>query len=128
MLRRAQVAAWERLGHRGLFLILLGAYDLFYGLYLVQGGPLAARTLLPEDAWGWAWTGCGAALCAASLMRRDGWAFALAALLVTAWAGEFYRLQYLGLPDQWIRGTYFLAFALVITAVAGWPEPVLLPP
>ena len=59
MLRRAQVAVWERLGHRGLFLILLGVYDLFYGLYLVRGGPVLAATLLPERAWGWVWIGCG---------------------------------------------------------------------
>lgn len=128
MLRRAQAAVWERLGHRGLFLILLGAYDLFYGLYLVRGGPVLAATLLPERAWGWVWIGCGIAACAAGWMRRDGWAYALGALLVTAWAGEFFRLQYLGVADQWIRGSYFLAFALVITAAAGWPEPALLPP
>ena len=123
-MRKAQAAVWGRLGHRGLVLILLGAYDLLYGLYLIRGGPLVARTLLPEGAWGWAWAGCGAALAAGGLMRRDGWAFALGALLETVWAGEFYRLQYLGVPGQWIRGSYFLAFALIITAAAGWPEPV----
>lgn len=122
MLRRARTAAWERLGHRGLFLILLGAYDLFYGLYLVQGGPLGHALLLPERDWGWAWIGCGAAVAAGGLRKRDGWAFALAALLKCVWAGEFFRLQYLGVPEQWIRGAYWLALALIVTAVSSWPE------
>ncbi len=122
MLARARIAIWERTGHRGLFLILLGVYGIFYGLYLVRGGALGHALLLPERDWGWVWIGGGLAVAAGGLRKRDGWAFAIAALIPAVWAGEFFRLQYLGVPGQWIRGAYWLALALIVTAVSSWPE------
>ena len=122
--KAAACRAWRRLGHRGLFLVLLGVYDLFFGLYLIRGGALIAPTLLPEDAWGWAWITTGTLLIAGGTRDRDGWAFALAVFVKTAWALESFRLQFQHHPDQWIRGCYFLALALVVLAVSSWPEDV----
>ena len=109
-------------GHRGAFLAALGVYDLFFGLYLVRGGPLLAPLLLPEDAWGWCWIGTGILLACGAALRRDGLLFALAVFVKTAWALEYFRLQFQHHPDQWIRGCYFLALAAVVVAVAAWPE------
>lgn len=123
VLARARKAAWGRAGHRGTFLILLGVYDLFFGLYLVRGGAVIAPTLIPRDAWGWAWIAAGMLLIYGGTRDRDGLFYALAAFVKAAWALEYFRLQLLHYPDQWIRGCYFLALALIVTVVSAWPEP-----
>jgi hypothetical protein len=121
-LGRARRAVWERAGHRGLFLLTLGVYDLFYGAYLIAGGPVVARLLLPSVTWGWGWVACGTLLLAGGLMDRDGWAFAVATAVKVAWALEFARLALLGVPGQGWRSGYFLALALVVICTSAWPE------
>jgi len=115
-------AAWRVLGRRGTFLILLGAYDLFYGWYLAAGGPLGHALFLPERAWGWAWIGTGIALIAGGTRQRDGLFFGLAVLMKTVWAMEYYRAWLLGQPLQWVRGCFFLALALIVVLISSWPE------
>lgn len=122
MLKTRLRATCRALGHRGGFLVLLGAYDLFFGSYLIAGGPLIAATLLSEHAWGWIWLTVGTALIIGGTRQKDQWFYALSAFLKCAWAAEFFRLELLGYHGQWLRGCYYLAFALIVVVVASWPE------
>ena len=115
-------AACRVLGHRGGFLALLGGYDLFFGCYLITGGPFIAATLLPEHAWGYTWLAVGALLIYGGTRQRDQWFYTLAAFTKCAWAAEFFRLDLLGVPGQWLRGCYYLAFAAIVVLIASWPE------
>ena len=122
MLKTRLRAACRALGHRGGFLILLGIYDLFFGAYLIAGGRLIASILLPEHAWGYIWLAVGTALIYGGTRQRDQWFFALSAFTKCAWAAEFFRLEVQGIPGQWLRGCYYLAFAAIVVLIASWPE------
>ncbi len=124
VLARTRKAAWERAGHRGLFLFLLGCFDIFYGWYLAAGGALQFPTLIPEMAWGIIWLSAGALLiCCGTWVKRDAPFYAVAAGLKCAWALEFLRLQEQHSSLQWTRGAYWLMFALIVVAASAWPEP-----
>jgi hypothetical protein len=112
----------DRIGRRGLFLLLFGLYDIFYGWYLAAGGGLGHLLLVPETAWGWTWISVGAVLISGAACRRDEWFFALAALIKTAWAMEYFRSQALHIPLQWTRGCYFLVLALIVVAASSVPD------
>ena len=122
VLRQAREAAWARAGHRGVFLALLGCYDIFFGWYLAAGGALQFPTVIPVMAWGIIWLTAGALLACGAAVKRDAPFFALAACLKTAWALEFFRLQAEHGGLEWIRGAYWLALALIVLAVSAWPE------
>ena len=112
----------KKTGHRGVFLLLLGIYDLFFGAYLLAGGPLGAGLLIPEHTWGSIWIGTGLILLTGVPAKMDRWQFSAASLVKTAWAMEYFREAALGYPWAWLRGSYWLAFALLVLAVAAWPE------
>ena len=114
---------WRHAGYRGMFLLLLAAFDVFYGLYLVLGAPLQFAPLIPERAWGIIWLAVAAALAEGALLGERRWHFALAVALKTAWAMEFFRLQHLHGSLEWTRGGYFLALAGLVLLASAWPEP-----
>jgi hypothetical protein len=116
-----------RVGHRGLFLIALGLFDIFYGLYLVLGGQLQFPLQLSNQFWGWAWTGVGAALVIGAFMRRDAPFFALAVFIKTAWALEFVRLTFISDKLQWPRAASWGCFAILVLIASAWPEPRMVP-
>ena len=121
----------HRIGHRGAFLVCLGAYDLFFGLYLVAGGALQYVPLIGERTWGIVWMSIGAFLCAGALTRHDAPFFAAAILIKIVWALETFRLDWFNHDaDYWIRGCYWLALCAAIITVANWPEPtrIIKPP
>ena len=120
---RARRAGWGRLGHRGLFLFPLGCYDVFYGSFLAAGGALQYPTLIPEAAWGGVWVSVGALLLCGAWVKRDAVFFAAAAGLKMAWALEFVRLEAQHASLEWTRAAYWVMFAVIVVAVAGWPEP-----
>ena len=119
---RVRKVLWTRIGHRGLFLALLGTYDVFYGTYLAANGALQFTTLIPETAWGVIWLATGGLLMCGAWVKRDAAFFALAAGLKMAWACEFLRLAERHSSLQWTRAAYWLAFALIVLAVSAWPE------
>ena len=116
--------AGRALGYRGGFLWLLAAFDVFYGWYLASGGALEYGLFVPERAWGTIWLAVAALLAFGGTRSWDGWYFAAAVALKTAWAMEFFRFQ-LEYPGslQWTRGAYFLALALIVLLASAWPEP-----
>ena len=115
----------RRVGYRGTFLILLGFFDVFYGWYLAAGAAIQHPFLIGEQAWGWIWIGVGVVLfCGAPLPPdRDRWCYTVAACLKIFWALEFFRLQLIGVPYDWTRGSYFLALTGIVMLAAAWPEP-----
>ena len=106
-------------GHRGAFLAALGVYDLFFGLYLVRGGPLLAPLCCPRTRGAGAGSAPDTAACGAAL-RRDGLRLARAVFVQTAWALEY--------PAQFQHhrtsgpGGAAPGAGCVVVAVAAWPE------
>lgn len=124
-LRRAAAALRGRLGYRGTFLALLGAYDLFFGAYLL-GGRLEHSLVLPQTAWGIVWLVTGLALIAGGFLpgRWDTPFFALGVLVKAAWAFEYFWLSvHSEVAFDWARGCYFLCLAVIVMMVSSWPEP-----
>ena len=124
-LRRAAAALRGRLGYRGTFLALLGAYDLFFGTYLL-GGRLQHSLVLPQTAWGIVWLVTGSVLIVGGFLpgRWDTPFFALGVLVKAAWAFEYFWLSvHSGIAFDWARGCYFLCLAVIVMMVSSWPEP-----
>jgi hypothetical protein len=120
-------AIWKRLlrriGHRGLFLLTLGLFDIFNGLFLLLGGQLQFPLQLSNYVWGWIWIGVGAFLITGAFFKRDSVFFAAAVLVKTAWALEYIRLSYISGTLQWPRAAYWTSFAVIVLVVSAWPEP-----
>jgi hypothetical protein len=115
----------HRIGHRGTFLITIGIYDIFYGWYLAIGGQIQALPLIGENPWGWIWISTGIFLIAGAFTKRDAIFFTLAIFIKVVWALEYFRLDYVEhIPDDWLRGCYWLALSCAILAAAWWPEPI----
>lgn len=114
----------QRIGHRGAFLLAMGAYDLFYGWYLAAGYPSRATPLLGEFSWGVIWLTVGVLLTGGAFTHRDAPFFTAAIGVKTVWALEYFRLDWvLHQAGDWLRGCYWLALAAAILVVAWWPEP-----
>jgi hypothetical protein len=116
-----------RFSHRGAFLMLVGIYDVFYSLYLLANGSLQAVAGLSEYAWGIIWLTTGVVLILGSTIvwrkkRFDGVFFALAIGIKVAWAMQYFRLEQLRYPLEWIRGAYFLIFALIVLLASSWRD------
>ena len=115
----------RRIGRRGAFLCCIGAYDLFYGWYLVIGAAIEHVPLIGERPWGWLWIAAGVFLVAGAFFRHDALFYAAAILIKVVWALEFFRLDVQAhVPDDWFRGCYWLALSAAILVVSGWREPV----
>jgi hypothetical protein len=126
----ARLARWlaRHAGRRGAFLAFLAVLDLAYGRALITSSviPLAHGPdfLLPLAAWGWIWTGTGAACAAGVLMARDRIPYTLAAALKGAWGVLYASIWVEGTaPDAWVSVAVWLTFSLTVLLVAGWPEP-----
>ena len=114
----------HRIGHRGAFLLCIAVYDLFFGLYLAEGGSIQHVPLIGERPWGWIWLAAGMFLICGAFTHRDAAFFTTAVLVKMVWALEYFRLDYMANDhDEWIRGCYWLALAAAVTVAAFWPEP-----
>lgn len=120
--------AVHRLGRRGAFLIFLAVLDgvYAYGLLIQAPAPAShpsADLLLPVQAWAGLWAATGLACAASSAIRRDRVAYTLAATLKAAWAGTATWQWASGLlPNGWLSGVVWLAFAATVLVIASWPE------
>ena len=120
--------ARDRAGRRGAFLAFLALLNTAVG-YSLLTTPAAQRgtmdLLLPWPVWGWVWVAAGVVCAAGVFARRDWWAFTVAAVLMGAWAllsVDLWLVQ--GQPRGWVSVVIWVAFALTVRVVAGWPEPV----
>ena len=115
-----------RVGRRGAFLAFLAVLDLAYGysLFAASAPQRLVNLLLPWQAWGVIWMVVGVACLTGVFALRDRVQFTLAATLKGAW-GLLYVDVWLvqGLPRGWVSVVLWLAFALTVVLVSGWPEP-----
>jgi hypothetical protein len=110
----------RRFGYRGAFLLLLGIYDIFFGIFLVRGALIGHELYIPEKWWGVIWIVIGIALLAGSLIKHNQLFFALAVRIKMTWALEYFNPKDAG--TQWTRGVYTLALAGIVVLIASWPE------
>ena len=130
-MRGALTRTRARVGRRGAFLAFLAVLDAAFGysLLTVPRAALArADFILPVHAWGWTWIGTGVICASGILARKDRVQYTAAALLKTAWGLLYAWLWWQGVPAAWVSVTVWLAFALVVVLVAGWPEEAAPPP
>lgn len=132
-----------RTGFRGLALLLLGAGDIGFGLFVRFSDRLEyTHFLVDVDRAGWLlWMGAGVFLLTGVLNHRpllwwpnrprppfgtyDRWQFAAAMFLKSWWACEYARLAVL--HDQWWvygQGGFWLVIAALVFLMSAWPEPV----
>jgi hypothetical protein len=113
-------------GRRGAFLAFLAILDLAYGYgLLVASAPQRfIDLLLPYQAWGAIWIAAGLVCASGVFARADRLQFAVAATLKGAWGLLYLDIWLIqGLPRGWVSVVIWLAFALVVLLVSGWPEP-----
>lgn len=118
----------NRAGRRGAFLSFLAVLDWLVGYSLVVAGyRFKFSLMLPVDVWGWGWIGVGTVLATGVFTSRDKVQFAAAAALKAIWAMLYVYLWWQGMALAWISVVIWLAFALVILLISGWPEPAKFP-
>jgi len=126
-LRRLISRVHRKIGYRGMFLALLGAIDILLGAYLLVSRlpPAPGVVVLGESAWGGVWIGAGLFLFTGAPATRDQWHFAAAALLKTAWAGEFARLAIIRHAANhwlWLLAAAWILVAATVLLISTWPE------
>lgn len=132
MIRRA----WQRLGRRGLFLLLVAAVQAAYGAGLLAAAGHPSRAVhwwpaslgqlggIPLDAWGILWVTIGALCLAGAWTTADRYAYAAAELLSTGWAAfALQRWMTAREPGSWALAVIYGGIAAGILIVSGWPEP-----
>lgn len=112
----------RRIGRRGAFLLFLALLDAAFAFSLTQA-PMTGL-LLPADAWAGLWAAAGAMCAGCAFAAKDRLAFGGAAAIKASWAAVNFDLWLNHrLPDGWLGGAIWAAFALTVLIVASWPEP-----
>lgn len=137
----ARHAIYARLGHRGLFMLLLGGIEVIYGAGLLAAAghdhvrehwwPASVQELggFPLDTWGIIWCAIGVICLASAWSKADRIAYAAAALLNTGWAIlAVHRWLTTGEAGAWAPAAIYTGIAGGVLLVSGWPEPVAIPP
>lgn len=119
---RFRRAVLSRIGHRGLFLMTLGLFDVFFGMFLITGGRFQFSLELSAIAWGWIWAGVGVFLVIGAFAAKDAVFFAVAVFLKVAWALEYVRLTFVFDVRDWTRAAYWTMFAILVLVASAWPE------
>lgn len=117
---------WYRIGRRGATLIFLGLLDVLFGYSFIVAPATTTRGinyLLPYAVWGWVWIAAGIVCFVLAPAHVDRAAFALAALVMSAWGlanGYVWLTQ--DIPRLWVSAVIWLAFAGLILIISSWPE------
>lgn len=126
----------HRIGRRGAFLLFLTILDaaIGYSLLTAPAAEVAAvHLVLPVEVWAAAWLAVGAACGVSAFLTRDRAGYAVAAGMKAAWAGVTARAWLIyHIPQGWLGVIFWLAFAVTVLLISGWPEaappPVKPPP
>lgn len=123
------------LGHRGMFLMLLGCVQIIYGAGLLAAGnpvhehwwPGSLTSLggFPLSMWGTIWCAIGA-LCILTSFGRGGSdriGFAVGELLNFGWAVfAIQRWISTGEKGAWAPAAIYVGIAVGVFIVSGWPD------
>lgn len=139
-MRHAWDAAYARLGHRGLFLLLLGLVQVIYGAGLLAADhdvrhehwwPASVGNLggFPLDMWGTVWVLIGVLCLITSWTTTDRVSFAAAVLLNTGWAA-FAVQRWIATAEagSWAPAAIYTGIAVGVFLVSGWPDIPKPPP
>lgn len=120
-------------GRRGAVLSYLALVDVLYALSLWRPAPESMRTpttaflagIAPLGAWAGLWLVVGAVCLAGAFVHRfDRHAFAAATGIKTLWGSVFVLGWLTGeITRGWVSGVVWLALAVLVAVIAGWPEP-----
>ncbi|MFB7285424.1 hypothetical protein [Actinacidiphila glaucinigra] len=113
-MRAAAARAGQRLGYRGIALLIAGVGWINYGLGLLNDprfgvvrGVGALTRIAPLHVWAWVWLLSGLACCGAAVLRagRDWWGWVAAAGMPAVWAFAYTSARALGeFPQGWYSG------------------------
>ena len=135
-MKHARAAVYGKLGHRGMFLLLLGVVEITYG-----GGLLAAARTpparlhwwpgstgelggLPLNLWGTVWVLIGTLCLLTAWTAADRIGYAAAVLLNCGWSA-FAVQRWLTTSEAgaWSPAAIYTGIAVGVFLVSGWPEP-----
>lgn len=133
--------AYGLLGHRGLFLLLLGVVEIIYGAGLLTAAGRDTRTEhwwpasvgdlggLPLDLWGTVWVLIGSLCLLTAWTAADRIGYAAGVLLNVGWSAfAVQRWLATGEAGSWAPAAIYTGIAVGVFLVAGWPEPPKTPP
>lgn len=120
-------------GRRGAVLAYLAIVDGLYALSLCNPAPRAEQPsgiqflgdVMPLEAWAALWAVVGAVLVLGAFVHRfDRIAFAAATMIKTLWGGVYLLGWIAGEVERgWVNAVVWLALAVLVMILAGWPEP-----
>ena len=132
---------WRRLGHRGLFLVILGVQDIAFGVF--QRSSTRSEYLLfvidVNQVWWLLWVATGLFLFTGALKRHplfrwprrhpsplairyDRMQYAAAVAIKTGFAAEYARLAFLGVDREWGLAVFWAAQGCIVLVAAAWPD------
>lgn len=120
------------LRRRGGYLLFLALLDIIIGYSLINA-PLSGHRslLLPENGWAFTWIAVGSLCVVGAFMKKDRFAYVVAAGLFATWASLYMHLWLVQHVQRgWIAASLFYAFALSTVMISGWPEEtvIMIPP
>lgn len=131
---------YKQLGHRGLFMLLLGVVQVIYGVGLLSAADTKPSKLhwwpgsvgqlggFPLSMWGTLWCVIGGLCLVTAPTRADRISYAAAVLLNFGWA-IFATQRWIatGEAGAWAPAVIYTGIGVGVFLVAGWPEPASTP-
>jgi hypothetical protein len=122
-------------GRRGTCLLFFSLLDFVYALSLWRPAAAASATtrfladVMPLHTWASLWLAVGAVCLAGAFAHRfDPIAFTCAAGIKMLWAAVFAFGWIAGEIERgWVGAAVWLAFALLVMTLAGWPDDAARP-
>lgn len=105
------------------FLVILN-FSVGYSLLATPASQQVHSLLIPYPVWGWLWMAAAVNAATGVFARNDRVQYSLSAMFKVAWAGvqgHIWLAQHQ--PRGWVGLAVWLAFAVLILVINGWPEP-----
>ncbi|MEV6400932.1 hypothetical protein AB0M39_40175 [Streptomyces sp. NPDC051907] len=123
-------AARQRLGRRGVPLLLVGVGQVCWGIGFIavpvtdQRGLVALLAVMPLSAWAWVWVAAGLIACASAFLPegRDRWGYVAAVMPPLTWSlGYFWT----AVQTEYLRAVFVaLWYLLTHTFLILWASSV----
>lgn len=122
----------QRVGRRGAALLFFAFLDLVYCWSLLDP-PRSTRgtvayaflaSILPLWAWGLMWGAVGVVCLICAFLRHDEIAYTAAISVKVLWGSLFTGAWlFASMERGYVSAAVWLALALLVALIAGWPEP-----